>query len=248
MKRTFLIITFTCLLLVLITPNTKGNIYKEDLCYYTNDLNETVEVEDLNSCYNDIKYDRVKIEVKPKKLMIVAHPDDESLWGGAHLLEEEYTVVCITCGVVNYRVTEFEKAMAVTNDTYIMLGYPDLAGPKIDRWETTYNLIYESLKRIIESNNWNVIVTHNPDGEYGHIQHIMTSKIVTDIVSDKTKLYYFDRYYKEGEIPSYLTTINTDTYNKKMNDLLSIYVSQPKAMKRHRYIMNHENFLNFYEW
>ena len=30
-----------------------------------------------------------------KKLMIVAHPDDETLWGGAHLLEGDYLIVCL---------------------------------------------------------------------------------------------------------------------------------------------------------
>ena len=31
-----------------------------------------------------------------KKLMIVAHPDDESLWGGCHLLEGDWHVVSVT--------------------------------------------------------------------------------------------------------------------------------------------------------
>ena len=30
------------------------------------------------------------------RLMIVAHPDDESLWGGAHLAKDRYLVVCLT--------------------------------------------------------------------------------------------------------------------------------------------------------
>ena len=36
-------------------------------------------------------------EEVPKKinLMIVAHPDDETLWGGAHLIEDNYYVVCV---------------------------------------------------------------------------------------------------------------------------------------------------------
>ena len=31
-------------------------------------------------------------------LMVVAHPDDETIWGGAHLLKGKYVVVCITNG------------------------------------------------------------------------------------------------------------------------------------------------------
>ena len=30
------------------------------------------------------------------KVMFVAHPDDDLLWGGRHLIEEKYLVVCMT--------------------------------------------------------------------------------------------------------------------------------------------------------
>ena len=33
-----------------------------------------------------------------KKLMIVAHPDDETLWGGANLFKDRYFVVCLKNG------------------------------------------------------------------------------------------------------------------------------------------------------
>ena len=32
------------------------------------------------------------------KVMFVAHPDDDLLWGGRHLIEEKYLVVCMTRG------------------------------------------------------------------------------------------------------------------------------------------------------
>ena len=35
---------------------------------------------------------------EPKSLMIVAHPDDEAIWGGSHLMNGNYTVLCITNG------------------------------------------------------------------------------------------------------------------------------------------------------
>ena len=41
------------------------------------------------------------------KLMVVAHPDDELLWGGLHLIDDDYLVVCITCGPNKVRVNEF---------------------------------------------------------------------------------------------------------------------------------------------
>ena len=35
---------------------------------------------------------------EPESLMIVAHPDDETIWGGSHLLKGHYLVVCLTNG------------------------------------------------------------------------------------------------------------------------------------------------------
>ncbi len=84
------------------------------------------------------------------KLMIVAHPDDEMLWGGLALLENDYLVVCITCGSNKYRVKEFKKAMEKTNDSYLMLGYPDKKWNHISDWKTKKKDLKKDLKKIID--------------------------------------------------------------------------------------------------
>ena len=33
-------------------------------------------------------------------VMFVAHPDDETIWGGSHLLKKHYLVVCLTNGKI----------------------------------------------------------------------------------------------------------------------------------------------------
>ena len=53
---------------------------------------------------------------KYNKLMIVAHPDDELIWGGVHLLEDDYLVVCITRGYDKTRKKEFENVIEATGD------------------------------------------------------------------------------------------------------------------------------------
>ena len=123
------------------------------------------------------------------KLMIVAHPDDDYIWGGSHLIDDNYLVVCVTCGVKRERAIEFKKAMDKTNDKYIMLGYPDKTNGKRDNWNSVYDSITNDLKKIIEYKDWELVVTHNPDGEYGHIHHKMTSSIVTSLYDGN--LYYF---------------------------------------------------------
>lgn len=193
----------------------------------------------------------VKNEVKSNKynkLMIVAHPDDETIWGGANLIEDDYVVVCVTCGVSNVRSEEFKKVMEITNDKYIMLGYPDKINGVISNWEYIYDSIESNLKSIIDDGDYEKIVTHNPDGEYGHIHHKMISKMVTKNV-DKEKLYYFGRYYKnKNVIPNSSKRIEDGLYRKKVNELINIYKSQQFIKKSYSHMFPYENWVQYYNW
>ncbi len=178
-------------------------------------------------------------------LMIVAHPDDETLWGGAHLLKEKYYVVCVTCGTVSYRDEEFRKVMEQTDDDYLFLGYPDVVNGYISRWTNEKEAIVNDLTNIINSKNWKSIVTHNPEGEYGHYHHKIVSSIVSE-AAQKDKLYYFGKYYA-SDVPD-MKRLDEDIYNRKINDLISIYKSQPKAVSRHYHMLSYENFVQYYDW
>lgn len=189
--------------------------------------------------------------VKSKdNLMIIAHPDDESLWGGAHLAEGNYAVVCVTCGIDENREKEFEGAMAEFDNTYIALGYVDKTNGKRDDWSSCYKNIKEDLREVIESKDWNVIVTHNPDGEYGHIHHMMVSEMTTEI-SNKDKLFYFDKYYSKEDLAkidsSKLESINKEELENKMR-LLDHYVSQGDIVNNHIQTIIYEDFIPYEEW
>lgn len=181
-----------------------------------------------------------------KKLMIVAHPDDDIIWGGSHLIDDDYLVVCITCGADLKRVDEFEKVMAKTEDDYIMLDYPDKTNGKRDDWSSVYDSVTDSLKAIIDYKDWNLIVTHNPDGEYGHVQHKMTNEIVTKLASNKN-LMYFGRFYKSNLVPDDLETITDKNYNIKVNILVPLYASQA-IIKPYGHMLNHEVWIPYKKW
>lgn len=196
--------------------------------------------------YVDKKIENIDLN-NISKLMIVAHPDDDYIWGGSHLIDDDYLVVCVTCGSKRNRVLEFKRAMNKTDDAYLMLGYPDKTNGERDNWSTVYEDIYQDLKHIIEYKNWELIVTHNPDGEYSHIHHKMTSSMVTDIVKTDN-LYYFGKYYKKGEIPDTLTSISSENAKKKREELIPIYASQKSTMKKLEHMFNYENWVKSNEW
>lgn len=227
MKKEYIRIIFVSILMLL-------SLY----CIYQHLMNTKVEV--------DKKIEHVNIK-NINKLMIVAHPDDDFIWGGSHLIDDDYLVVCITCGVNRKRVLEFEKAMQKTNDAYIMLGYPDKTKGKRDDWSQVYHSIYDDLKHIVSYKNWDTIVTHNPEGEYGHIHHQMTSELITSL-APKEKLYYFGKYYKKKEIPSDLETIGEENTKKKLEELIPIYVSQKATMKKLEHMFIYENWVKYEDW
>lgn len=146
------------------------------------------------------------------KLMIVAHPDDETLWGGSHLIDSDYLVVCMSNGWYKKRSSDFERVMNQTGDPHIILDYPDIRkdwvtngkyGYEMDLYSTCKNAMQEDIEFLLNYKKWDEVVTHNPNGEYGKFHHQQVSKMVTaafqKTLVGKSKLYYFGRYYNKGE-------------------------------------------------
>lgn len=184
------------------------------------------------------------------KVMIVAHPDDEMLWGGKELIEDDYLVVCITCGVDRTRVKEFVKVMDSTNDKYVMLGYPDKTNGERDNWDTVREDINKDISEILNLKDWEMIVTHNPLGEYGHIHHKMTNQIVTSKTGDKDKLFYFGNYYskrKIGEILNEVPVMDENILRKKIK-ILKKYKTQSFIMTSFDHMFEYEDLISFNEW
>lgn len=183
-------------------------------------------------------------------LMIVAHPDDDILWGGAHLIEDNYLVVCVTCGPIKERVNEFISVMNATNDKYIMLGYPDKTNGERDNWDTVKDDISKDLESIVNLKDWNIIVTHNPLGEYGHIHHKMTNTMITELVENKDVLYYFGKYYSKKEITEHydeLYPINGSTYRTKKH-IIGLYKSQSFIQTSFNHMFEYENWIKYSDW
>lgn len=175
-------------------------------------------------------------------LMIVTHPDDETLWGGAELINNNYLVVCITCGSNKKRNNEFIKVMKKVNNKYISLNYPDKTNGQRDNWKKSYSKIEKDLKNIIEYKDWKKIVTHNPNGEYGHEQHIMTSNIVTKF-TNKNNLYYFSGYTQDEE-----DKVLSKNILYKKEKLLKIYKTQMAIINNHYDTIRYKELISYNSW
>ncbi|HRR76511.1 MAG: PIG-L family deacetylase [Ruminococcus sp.] len=165
------------------------------------------------------------------KLMIVAHPDDDSIWGGGHLMDGDYYIVVLTNGNNARRKCEFKKMLETSGNKGIILSYPDKTYGKKDSWKKSKEEIKKDISRIMKYKDWDLIVTHNKEGEYGHIHHKMTHRFVTDIYDEQKpdcKLYFFGKYYTKsqiGDVEDSLPRISQEQleFKEKLED---IYKSQ----------------------
>lgn len=78
-------------------------------------------------------------------LMIVAHPDDETFWGAAHILHGKYFIVVLTNGFYEQRAEDFNNVIKkYGDDKGIILSYPDIRRKLYDKngkykgYETDY--------------------------------------------------------------------------------------------------------------
>lgn len=168
-------------------------------------------------------------------LMIVAHPDDETLWGGAHLQDGGYLVVCITNGTNATRAAEFQSVMEASGNVGLILSYPDKVAGQRDNWMHVRTQLRTDLEKIMTYQPWADIVTHNAAGEYGHIHHKMTHQLVTATYDGKKlqmPLYVFGKYYRAAILPDVkdsLTPVSDDALQKK-EALLQLYTSQASTI------------------
>ncbi|PEB19920.1 PIG-L family deacetylase [Bacillus toyonensis] len=147
------------------------------------------------------------------KLMIVAHPDDEFIFGGATLIKEPgWKVICLTNGDSPIRANEFYTAMKIIDASCEIWDYPD-------RYDGGFNKsqLLKDLSKVFQKYSFNCIVKHNLQGEYGHSQHKSLSKILHEQNYDN--LYVFNKAS---------TILPYKLLRKKLN-LLSTYKSQIKG-------------------
>lgn len=113
-----------------------------------------------------------------KVAIIVAHPDDETLWAGGTILSHpgwECFIVCLCRGNDTDRAPRFRQALKVLRSDGIMGDLDD--GP--DQKPLEENEIEGAILRLLPKQYFDLVISHHPSGEYTrHIRHEETGQAV----------------------------------------------------------------------
>lgn len=139
--------------------------------------------------------------------IIVAHPDDETLWAGGLLARFGHKITLVCCSTPSKDSIRAEKCMDAAN-IYGVRRF-QLCGSEDEGPDTPLKQLF------IPSGDYDVIVTHNEAGEYGHLHH----KQVHNVVVNKWDIPIFTfgpRKTERGAIEFKLTPEEIDTRQRAL--------------------------------
>jgi LmbE family N-acetylglucosaminyl deacetylase len=150
--------------------------------------------------------------------VIVAHPDDETLWAGGTILSHpkwKWFIVCLCRGSDKERAPKFFKALQVLGSEGIMGDLDD--GP--EQKPLDENELEHATLQLLPSKHFDLIISHNPSGEYTrHIRHEELSKAVIKLWHagklHANELWTFA--YEDGDKAYYPRPIETSTFYNEL--------------------------------
>jgi LmbE family N-acetylglucosaminyl deacetylase len=145
--------------------------------------------------------------------LIVAHPDDETLWAGGTILSHpswQCYIVCLCRRSDAERAQRFYKTLKILKAEGIMGDLDD--GP--EQKPLNEKDVERAILSLLPPKHYNLIISHNPSGEYTkHIRHEETGKAVIKLWHagkiDTNELWTFA--YEDGGKEYYPRPIETAT-------------------------------------
>ena len=159
--------------------------------------------------------------------IIVAHPDDETLWAGGTILSTpswQWFIVCLCRGNDEDRAPRFYKALKILKSEGVMGNLDD--GP--DQKLLEEKEVEQKILSLIPSRHFDLIVSHNPSGEYTrHIRHEEIGKAVI-------KLWYTSKISAK-ELWTFAYEDGNRAYYPRPNLYASIYRTLTRRMRLRKY-------------
>lgn len=127
---------------------------------------------------NPLKPGNTDGEKSKNAVIIVAHPDDETLWAGGTILSHpswNWFIVCLSRKNDTERATKFYKALQIYKAEGVMGDLDD--GPNQNPLKEEE--VEKAVLELLPSKHFDLIISHNPTGEYTkHLRHEEISRAV----------------------------------------------------------------------
>ncbi len=118
--------------------------------------------------------------MKKKAIAIVAHPDDETIWMGGTILrfrDYDWTIFSLCRASDADRVPKFRKVCKFYGARCIIA---DLEDEKV--FPVGKNEISKIILQNLKERKYDIIFTHNRNGEYGHRRHVEVHDAIVSMV------------------------------------------------------------------
>jgi LmbE family N-acetylglucosaminyl deacetylase len=154
---------------------------------------------------------RTTENARPTAAVVVAHPDDETLWCGGYILthpEFLWRIVTLCRGMDTDRAPKFRQVLKRFGAEGEMANLDD--GP--DQVALPIGQVEGTIAHLLDGNNYDLILTHGPHGEYTqHRRHAECCRAVVELwrsgAVDTKRLWMFA--YEDGG-RAYLPHVHQD--------------------------------------
>lgn len=178
-----------------------------------------------------------------KILVIVAHPDDETIWMGGTLLKNKdkwgITIISLCRKNDKDRTPKFKIVCDKLNANCFISDLDD--SEQGDFKEISNEDIINRILQFTNKKTYDYVFTHGGNGEYGHIRHIEVHKAVNEMLNKKllsAKKVFFFSYFKSEKNGICYVNENAD----KLIRLKDIYFKEKMQLIQEIYRFEENSF------
>jgi len=158
-----------------------------------------------------IPLNEVRPDTRPRAAVVVAHPDDETLWCGGYILahpQYHWRIVTLCRGSDPDRAPRFRQVLQRLGAEGDMADLDD--GP--DQTPLPAEQVQETAGALLGTTSYDLILTHGPKGEYTrHRRHAECCQAVVELLRQSdiyTRLLWLFAYEDGGQ--AYLPRVHHD--------------------------------------